>query len=97
MNVSRDGYPPGRNESIWQLDTGPIGVPDLSKRYDPAVGCFSLGFIATINLNPHAADFVLEQPTPLASPNEHVKVLHYSNPYSVPAKNRLFGIPRPKP
>tara|TARA_B100000029_G_scaffold456589_1_gene484692 strand:+ start:45 stop:815 length:771 start_codon:yes stop_codon:yes gene_type:complete len=96
MNVSRDGYPQLDGNGVWQIDTGPIGVPDLSKRHDPPVSSFSLGFIATISRNPQAADFVLEQPTPLKPPNEGISILHYSKPYSHRATNRLIGIPHPE-
>ena len=40
-----------------------------------------------------AADFVLEQPT--TGPGGE-KVLHFSHPFSVKAKNRLFAIPLPE-
>jgi hypothetical protein len=67
----------------------------LSKRYTPAIRAFSLGFVATISRHPTAADFVLEQLTPLPPPNDAVRVLHYSKPFSLRAKNRLLGIPPP--
>ena len=95
MNVSRDGFPDNSGQSVWQIDTGPVGVPDLSKRYTPAIRAFSLGFVATISRHPTAADFVLEQLTPLPPPNDAVRVLHYSKPFSLRAKNRLLGIPPP--
>lgn len=52
MNLSLEG---GRNATgthdagVWQIDTGPVAVPDLTKRYDPVVACVSLGYIATNN------------------------------------------------
>ena len=95
MNVSRDGLPNQDGQSVWQIDTGPVGVPDLSKRYDPPISAFSLGFIATISRHPDAADFVLEQPTSLPPPNDAVQVLHYSKPFSFRATNRLVGIAAP--
>ena len=93
MNVSRAGHPAAGDGSVWQTDTGPIGVPDLSRRHDPPVACFSLGFIAVASRQPDAADFVLERPTALAPPHADVSVLHFSAPFSRPATNRLFGIP----
>ncbi len=92
MNLSRDGFP----DSVWQIDTGPVGVPDLSRDYDPPISAFSLGFIAIISRLPGAADFVIEQPTSLPPPNEGVQVLHYSGPFSRRATNRLAGIPPPE-
>ena len=95
MNVSRDGFPDKNGQSVWQIDTGRVGVPDLSKRYTPAIRAFSLGFVAVISRHPTAADFVLEQLTPLPPPNDAVRVLHYSKPFSLRSKNRLVGIPLP--
>ena len=96
MNLSRDGLPDSAGGSVWQIDTGPVGVPDLSRDYDPPISAFSLGFIAIISRLPGAADFVIEQPTPLPPPNEGVRVLHYSGPFSRRATNRLAGIPPPE-
>ena len=96
MNVSRErGISTKDSGRVWQIDTGPVGVPDLSRRYDPPISAFSLGFIATISIHPDAADFVLEQPTPLPPPNDAVHVLHYSKPFSLRAVNRLVSIPLP--
>jgi hypothetical protein len=95
MNMSRAGYPSDDDDSVWQVDTGPVGVPDLSRHYDPPVDAFSLGFIATVSRHPAAADFVLEQLTALPSPNDGASVLHFSRPYSLRAINRLMGIPLP--
>lgn len=64
MNIAlaaSDSWPSG----VWQIDTGPVAVPDLSRRYDPPLDSVSLGYIATNNRQPDAADFVLEQHTPL--------------------------------
>lgn len=100
MNISAEGYPDaaamGGRGAVWQVDTGPVAVPDLDRRTPgtPQIAAFSLGFIATISTAPHAADFVLEQPTALPPPASATKVLHYSTPYSVPATNRLLAVPR---
>ena len=77
---------------VWQTDTGPLLVPDLSRRFEPAIECMSLGFVAANNRQPEAADFVLEQPTSIGGGRE---VLHYSQPFSMPAINRLFALPLP--
>eukprot|EP01045_Picozoa_sp_COSAG04_P009709 COSAG04_NODE_571_length_12539_cov_4.874437_9_plen_240_part_00 len=101
----------------WQVDTGPVAVPDLSRRYERPSDAISLGFIAINNLQPvsahdplaqaaaaldltcrpfvawldggcgacqEAADFVIEQPTPLPDHPE-IKVLHYSAPIPPPS------------
>jgi len=77
LNISLDN-------KMYQVDTGPIAYPDLSKRHEPPIACLSLAFVA-FNA-PHFADFVVEQPTPVT------KIYHYSNPFSVPAKNRVIAL-----
>lgn len=76
---------------LYQVDTGPIAYPDLSKRFDPPIDCLSLAFIA-FNA-PHFADFVIEQPTAILDKDKEVgKVYHYSNPISVKAKNVVLAV-----
>ena len=95
MNLALETDNPEHHPSeTWQIDTGPIAVPDLSKHYDRASDCISLGFVAINNLQPGAADFVTEQPTALPF-HPGVNVLHFSRPYSVPATSRLIAIPPP--
>lgn len=101
MNLSAEGYPDGDamggRGPVWQIDTGPVAVPNLSsldmEGLTPQIAAFSLGFVATISTQPAAADFVLEQPTVLPSPAKGT-VLHYSSPFSSPAANRLLAVPR---
>ena len=84
MNISIDN-------SIWQVDTGPIAFPDLSRRFDPPVDSVRLAF-AVFNA-PHFCDFVIEQPTAVLRDDREVcKVYHYSNPVSFPAKNRVLSM-----
>ncbi|HPO13958.1 MAG TPA: hypothetical protein PLI09_10970 [Candidatus Hydrogenedentes bacterium] len=75
----------------YQVDTGPIAFPDLTKRNDPLIDAFSLAFIA-FNA-PNFADFVVEQLTTITEDNgaSH-QLYHYSNPFSLPARNRLFAV-----
>jgi len=87
MNISVD-------KSLYQVDTGPVAYPDLSERYDPAIDCLRLAFVA-FNA-PHFADFIIEQPTPvIEDEKELAKVYHYSNPFSVSARNRLLALDLP--
>ena len=87
MNVSLD-------DSIFQVDTGPIAYPDLSKRFDASIECLSLAFVA-FNTS-HFADFIVEQPTPVVQDEQELaKVYHYSNPFSLPAENRLLALAIP--
>jgi hypothetical protein len=74
---------------MYQVDTGPIAFPDLSKRYERPVECVSLAFV--VFNAPHFADFVIEQPTPVVEDGvEKCKIYHYSQPFSVEAVNRLY-------
>ena len=84
MNVSLD-------LKMYQVDTGPIAFPDLSRRFDPWIECLSLAFVA-FNA-PHFADFVIEQPTPVVEDEKELcKIHHYSNPISLPAKNTVLAV-----
>lgn len=84
MNVSLE-------RKMYQVDTGPIAFPDLSRRADPLIDILSLAFVA-FNA-PHSADFVIEQPTPVVEDGEELcKIHHYSNPFSLPAKNTLLAV-----
>ena len=84
MNISLD-------KSMYQVDTGPIALPDLTKRFEPQIDCMSLAFIA-FNA-PHFADFVIEQPTPVVEDEqEKCQVYHFSSPFSLPAKNVVLAL-----
>lgn len=84
MNVSLE-------RQMYQVDTGPIAFPDLSRRADPLIDLLSLAFVA-FNA-PRFADFVIEQPTPVIEEgNELCRIHHYSNPISLPAKNTLLAV-----
>lgn len=88
MNISID-------DSVYQIDTGPIALPDLDKRYDPPIDALRLAFVA-FNA-PDFADFVVEQPTPVIEEGQELtQVYHYSKPFSLPAKNRLFAVSLPE-
>jgi len=84
MNVSID-------KRMYQVDTGSVAFPDLTKRHEPEIECLSLAFIA-FNA-PHFADFVVEQPTPVTEDGTaKCDVYHYSNPFSLPANNRVLAL-----
>ncbi len=87
MNVSLD-------KSLYQVDTGPVALPDLEKRYEPPIDALRLAFVAFNT--PDFADFVVEQPTPVVEEGQELtQVYHYSKPFSLPAKNRLFAVSLP--
>lgn len=75
----------------YQIDTGPVALPDLARRYEPRIDCLRLAYVAFNT--PHFADFVVEQPTPvLDEGRETARVYHYSSPISLPAKNSLIAL-----
>ena len=76
---------------IYQVDTGIVLFPDLSKRYDPQIETFNLAYVA-FNA-PHFADFVIERPTAIIEDGVEVaQVYHYSEIRSLEAKNTVFCI-----
>ena len=84
MNISH-------TNKVYQVDTGPVAFPDLSKVYNSQIDSLSLAFIA-FNA-PHFADFVIEAPTPIIDGEKEVAtVYHYSNIVSLTAKNRIVAL-----
>ena len=84
MNVSL-------KDRLYQVDTGPVALPDLSKRYDEPLDALRLAFVA-FNA-PDFADFVVEQPTPVVEDGvERCRIHHYSSPISQPARNVLLAL-----
>ena len=84
MNISLD-------KMLYQVDTGPIALPDLSKRYEPRIDALRLAFVA-FNA-PHFADFVIEQPTKvIEEEQEKCQIHHFSGPISLKAKNTLLAV-----
>ncbi|MBM3239801.1 hypothetical protein FJZ31_26250 [Candidatus Poribacteria bacterium] len=76
---------------IYQVDTGPVLFPDLSKQYERKIEAFKLAYVA-FNV-PHFADFVIEQPTPIVEGGKEVAwVYHYSGIRSLEAKNLVLCV-----
>jgi len=75
-----------RQQSAYQVDTGPVAFPDLSVRHDRYADGICLGFIA-FNAS-HVADFILEVPTRVGDEEVH----HFSQVFALPTKNRLFSV-----
>ena len=76
---------------IYQVDTGPILFPDLSKRYERKIEALSLAYVA-FNV-PHFADFIIEQPTPIVEDGKEIAcVYHYSGIRSLEAKNLVLCV-----
>lgn len=80
-----------RENDMYQVDTGPLAFPDLTRRHDRNVDGISLAFVA-FNV-PDFADFVIEVATSLGEGEPEVH--HYSELISLPAENRLFVIRNP--
>ncbi|RAV18749.1 hypothetical protein [Paenibacillus contaminans] len=77
--------------NLYQVDTGPILLPDLTARQERVVDAISLAYVA-FNVS-HFADFVVEQPTPIViDEQERCRIHHYSGPISLSATNRLFAV-----
>ena len=75
-----------REQSAYQVDTGPVAFPDLNQGHGCHANAISLAFVA-FNA-PHFADFVLEVPTRVGGEEVH----HFSQVLSLPARNRLFSV-----
>ena len=74
----------------YQVDTGPVAFPDLTKRYEQPIDCLRLAYVA-FNA-PDFADFVIEQPTGVIKDGQEVaQVYHYGSPISLPARNLLWA------
>jgi len=81
----------GHSNKAYQVDTGPLAFPDLSKTYSTPIQSLSLGFIAFNRWD--SAEFILERPTPVIIRGSEVcKVYHYSNPFEMSVKNRLLAV-----
>lgn len=78
-------------EPTYQVDTGPVAFPDLTRRYAKSAESLSLAFVA-FNA-PGFADFVVEDETPILENSKPLtQVHHYSRILSLPAQNRLYAL-----
>ena len=79
------------DRGIYQVDTGPVLYPDLSRRYERKIEALRLAFVA-FNA-PGFSDFVIEQPTEIKENGKVIcKVHHYSGIVSRPAKNSVWVV-----
>ena len=77
-------------EGLWQVDTGPVVLPDLSAPSDEWGQTLRLAFIA-FNA-PDWADLIFEQPTPIVMDGERAAwVYHYSGIVHMGARNVLLA------
>lgn len=76
---------------MYQTDTGPVMLPDLTKVYDEPMDALRPAFIA-FNA-PDFADFVIEAPVPVTENGRTVKmVMHYSELATFRAINRVYAV-----
>ncbi len=75
---------------MYQVDTGPLCYPDLSQHHEPVISGLSLAFLAFNSES--GTDFILERPTKVAGDDRELcYIYHYSRPFNVAARNRLFS------
>lgn len=88
MNIDRD-------HGIYQVDTGPLALPDLATRHESPLGTTSLAFVAFNQ--PDFAYFVVEQPTSIMQDDKEItQVYHYSHPIRHDTRNRILAVPLPE-
>jgi hypothetical protein len=74
-------------DKIYQTDTGPVLLPDLSREPDDLIGGLELAFSA-FNC-PQWTEFVIRTKTPVA---EGVNVYHYAKRARLHSRNRIIGV-----
>ena len=74
-------------DKIYQTDTGPILLPDLSKQPEDLIAGLELAFSAFNR--PTWTEFIVRVKTPVA---EGISVYHYSKSLRLDTKNRLFRL-----
>ena len=84
MNIHHD-------PDIFQVDTGPVLYPDLSRRCETWAEQVTLAFVAYETRTTDHADFVLEAPTPIHHDGREVcRVMHYSRTVTCSAVNSMW-------
>ena len=74
----------------FQVDTGPLLFPDLSRTVERRIQCFSIAFVCynTFDL----AEFILRVPISIGDPNSEIQsALEYSDIRRLPAKNTILA------
>lgn len=78
MNVNRE-------KNVFQVDTGPIPLPDLTSKHNRKIERFRLAYVAYNTFD--VSEFVIQQPTPIGG---GFYVNHYSNIQRLRAKNSII-------
>ncbi len=78
-------------EGSFQVDTGPLLVPDLNSEEDRPIDRLQMAHVVYNRLD--KAEFILRRPTPITDGNgkEVTKVLHYSEVVEHPAETVLLA------
>lgn len=76
-------------DMIYQTDTGPIIVPELSTEHDQVLETFRLAYVAFNQ--PAWAEFILQVPTPLT---DAISVSHYSRSVRLDTQNSVYRLPK---
>lgn len=77
--------------NLYQVDTGPVLLPDLSSKRDRWVDALSLAYVAFNETS--FADFVVEVETTInGSSGAPAQVHHYSQLLTLPGENQLFAL-----
>ncbi len=79
-----------RDTGDWQVDTGPVLLPDLTVPPDQWSAKLRLAYVA-FNA-PDWAEFIIEEPTPIRDGEKEVaKVYHYMRQLAGPARNVILA------
>ena len=75
----------------FQVDTGPLLVPDFKVESEKVIETFEMAHIAYNRLD--RAEFILRRPTPIVDDDgkELCRVLHYSEPHEYPATTQILA------
>jgi hypothetical protein len=76
-------------DNIYQTDTGPVMLPDLSRNSDEMIEGFQLAYSAFSD--PGWIEFIVREPVKIA---QGVNVYHYNRPERLDAQNQLFRLKR---
>ena len=74
-------------DKVYQTDTGPVLLPDLTRPAEDLIDDFELAYSAFNS--PNWIEFIIREPTPL---NEAIKVYHYNRPLRLDAKNQIIRL-----
>jgi hypothetical protein len=78
-------------QTIFQVDTGPVLFPDLSRPAAKRIECFELAFVVYRTFD--RAEFLLLEPTPVPIEGPPaLTVPHYAGVRQLPARNAIYAL-----